>query len=238
LFPNGEDETPAWIQTVKASQGREQAKTLVCNDKEHLLFYVEMGCLEFDPCHSKTKSPGLPDYILIALDSPESELTKAVNVALTSKEIFDGLQLPSFIKTDGMSGLHMYIPLDSKSEFEASRNAAAYICKLIALKIPDLVALKGADDHVYGKVTLDFSLNEDGKSVVAPYSLVPGQLATVATPLLWEEVTEGLRVEDFNHETIFKRLKEVGDPFDPLFRKKVNADNLSERLEENYAFLF
>jgi len=38
-------------------------------------------------------------------------------------------------------------------------------------------------------------------------------------------------------EEIFKRLKQEGDPFKTLFKKKVNADSLLDRLEENYAFL-
>jgi bifunctional non-homologous end joining protein LigD len=107
---------------------------------------------------------------------------------------------------------------------------------MIRLKIPDLVALKGLD-HGYTKVSLDFSTNEVEKGVIAPYSLV-APTGTVSTPLLWEEVNEELKPEAFNHETIFKRLKQEGDPFEALLRKKVNADALLERLEENYSFLF
>ena len=136
------------------------------------------------------------------------------------------------------SGLHIYVPLDSKSKFETSKAVAEYICKLIRLKIPDLVTMEGSDDHSYGKVSLSYQVNEDGKSVVAPYSLVSGESATVATPLLWEEVKEDLQLEHFNHETIFKRLKQIGDPFETLFKKKVNADTLLERMEDNYSFLF
>ena len=144
--------------------------------------------------------------------------------------------MPSFVKTDGVSGLHIYIPLDSKSDFEVARNAAGYLCKLIRLKIPDLVAIKGSEGPTYGKVTLDYSANEAGRGVVAPYSLV-AQSGNVATPVLWDEVVEGTKMEAFNHETIFKRLKEEGDAFGGLSRKKVNAEVLLERLEEHYSFL-
>ena len=107
---------------------------------------------------------------------------------------------------------------------------------MIRLKIPDLVALKGLDQG-YTKVSLDFSINEAEKGVIAPYSLV-AQTGNVAAPLLWEEVNEGLKLEAFNHSSIFKRLKDEGDPFEALLRKKMNADALLERLEENYSFLF
>jgi bifunctional non-homologous end joining protein LigD len=233
LSQKSAEEIPEWIRT--ATVRNEQL--LLCNDREHLLFYVQIGCLEFNACHSRFKSVDSPDYVIVAIESPVYELAKAIDVALAAKEIFRGLQLPSFVKTDGTSGLHIYIPLDSKSKFGVGNRFAEYLCKLIRLKIPDLVALKGSEDHAYGKVTLDYSVNEPAKGVVAPYSLV-GQSANVATPLLWEEVKEGMKVEAFNRETIFKRLQENGDPFDGLFRKKVNADTLLERLEANYSFLF
>ncbi len=231
-------EVPDWIQTATSSKNKEKERLPLCNDKTHLLFYAEIGCVEFNCNHSRAKSLDLPDYIVIKIESPEEGLGKAIDVALTAKEILSGLQLPSFVKSYGHSGLHIYIPLDSKSEFETSKAVAEYICKLIHLKIPDLVTLEGFDDHSYGKVALDYLVNEQAKSVVAPYSFLGGESPTVATPLLWEEVKKGLRLEDLNHETIFKRLKQIGDPFEVLFKKKVNAEAVLERMKGNYSFLF
>lgn len=233
LFQKKDDDLPNWIRHNK----KQKEQTLLCNDREHLLFFVDRDCLEFDPCHAKIKSIESPDYLVIAIDSPASEPSKAVGVALRAKEILDGLQLPSFVKTDGVSGLHLYVPLDGKSTFEASSSVAEYLCKLIRLKIPDLVSITGVNEYVYGKVSLDYALNAEGKSAVAPYSLLPGQAATVAAPLSWEEVTDGLRIEDFNYATIFDRLKAVGDVFKSFYKKKVNAEEVLERLEEGYSFL-
>jgi DNA ligase D-like protein (predicted polymerase) len=237
LFRDDEDSVPEWLQTRNAKKGEEH-DSLVVNDKEHLLLYVERGALEFHPCHSRTKPSGYPDYIIITIDSPESDIAKAVHVALEAKKIFNGLKLPSFVKTDGLSGLHVYIPLDSKTNFLQSRDSAMFICKLISLKIPDMVTMAGSDGNSYGKVSLDYSLNEEGQTIIAPYSLVAGESVTVATPLLWEEVNDSLRQDAFNPESIFKRLKQVGDPFENLFKKKVNAAELVQMLEQNYGFLF
>lgn len=238
LFAEDEDQVPDWIRPKLISENKNQKQMLLCNEKEQLLFYVETGCLEFRPCFSKTRSLRSPDYIVVAIDSPDYESIKAIEVAQRTKEILDGLKLPSFVKTDGKSGLHVYIPLDSKSQFQVSMEAAAYICKLAHLKMPDLVALNGSEESGYGKVSVDYSLNEQSKSAVAPYSLVAGESPAVATPLLWEELEKELRPEEFNHESIFKRLKRIGDPFESFFRKKVNADDLLDRLKENYDFLF
>lgn len=232
------DELPDWLQTAQVTEGKARKHLLLCNNKEHLLFYAETGCLQFNPCHARAKSFDSPDYIVMVIDPSDGTFGKAVDIALIAKEILTGLQLPSFIKTDGLSGLHIYIPLDPKSDFQTCRAAGEYIGKLIRLKVPDLVALNGSDDSSYGKVLLDFTTNEKDGNVVAPYSLVPGEMATVAAPLLWEEMNESLRVEDFTYATIFKRLDKGDDPFEDLFKKKINAGTLLERLEANYSFLF
>ena len=176
LFNEDTEQLPDWIQSTMVSKGKEKKKMLLCNDKEHLLFYVEMGCVEFCPYHSRTKSIDSPDYIVLALDSPDAELEKATDVISAVSVVLKGLQLPSFLKTDGMSGLHVYIPLDSKSTFDTTRKVAEYIAKLIALKMPDRISLNGTDDYVYGRVSLDPSINRKGASVVAPYSLVASEV--------------------------------------------------------------
>lgn len=206
-------ESPSWFKDV-------------VKDKEHLLFYIENGGVEYDIISSQ-------DYSIITIDSG-SEFIKAINVAQVAKEIFDGLKLPSFLKTDGVSGLHVYIPLDGKSEMESSKTFAEYLCKLVRLKAPHLVALANSDDHTFGKVTLHYSSDY----VVAPYSLVVNTPALVAAPLSWDELSEELKPEDFNYETIFARLKKAGDPMEGFMKKKVNADEMVERMEENYSFLF
>lgn len=236
LFERHADAIPDWTRTTTKDKARKQS--LLCNDHEHLLLNVELGALQFNAANAKRKSPDSPDYIIVVIDSPEHELTKAIDVATVAHEILTGLQLPSVIKTQGISCLQVYIPLDSKSSFKTAHAVAEYICKLIRLKIPDLVTLEGTgDEYTYGKVSLNYQLNEEGKNVTVPYSIVPGESPTVAAPLLWDEVNHELHGENFAPETIFKRLKEVGDPFETLSRKKQNAETLLKRLQENYSFL-
>jgi bifunctional non-homologous end joining protein LigD len=237
FFSGDESQVPDWIRPKVISVDKDQKQMLLCMEREQLLFYVESGCLEFRPCHSRTKSLNSPDYMVIAIDSPDFESKKAIEAAFGTKEILDGLQLPSFVKTDGKSGLHVYVPLDAKNKFQTSRESAAYICKLARLKMPKLVAVKGSEKSEYGKVSLDYSLNEENQSLVSPYSLVAGESPVVATPLLWDEVKEDLRLDQFNHQTIFKRLKRDGDPFELFYKKKVNSDDLLDRLKLNYDFL-
>jgi len=229
-------ELPDWIQSSKDSAPRDEV--LYCNDREHLLWYVEIDAVEFKCGHSRKKLAEHPDYIIIEIESPDIEPGKAIDVALAGNEIFSGLRLPALIKSDGQSGLHVYIPLDSKSSFETSEAVAEYICKLIRVKVPDLVTMEGSDDNSYGKVSLRYMVNKQDKKIVTPYSLVVGESPTIAAPLRWDEVVESLQLLDLNQQTIFKRLKQLGDPLDAIFKKKVNADEVLQKMEDNYSFLF
>lgn len=231
-------QTEDWIQTSTISRSKTKKELVLCNDRDHLLLYVERGCLEFDPGNSRIKSLDSPDYVVISLDGDETELSKTIDVAAALGTILDGLKVPSFVKTDGRTALQIYLPLDSKGDFETSRKLAKFICKLVKIKVAGLIAFQGEEQDAYGKVMLDYSFNDEGEGIIAPYSLIGGDAATVATPLLWDEIKEGLRPEEFNNETVLKRLKKSGDPFEFLFRKKLNADELLSRLEENYSFLF
>lgn len=231
-------EIPEWLERPPGTKGKPAPDVLLCNDKEHLLFYVEAGSLSFNVTSSRIKSIGLPDYIIIGIESPDAAIAKAAHAAVAVKEILSGLKLPSFIKADGLSALHVYVPLETNSDFETARAIGEYICKLVRLKLPDLVLFKGMENYNYGKVSLDYQINEEWKFSIAPYSLVSGEAPTVATPLLWEEINKDVRAEGFNHETILKRLSQTGDPFESLFKKRVNANETLLRLHQNYSFLF
>jgi DNA ligase D-like protein (predicted polymerase) len=237
LFADEPENIPGWLHPRTLKKGSEN-DALIIDEKEKLLLAVERGALEFYPELAKLKQVGSPDYFVITIDSPESDIAKAVHVALEAKVILDGLKLPSLIKTDGMSGFHVYVPLEAKASYQHSRDAAKYVCRLISLKLPNLVAIVGSDENSYGKVAIDYTLNEEKQTLVAPYSLVAGETVNIATPLLWDEVNEGLDPASFSIESIFKRLKKNGDPFENLSRKKINAAGLVQSLADNYAFLF
>ena len=234
LFEDNFDDMPAWIQTSAGTKKEDGNRLLLCNDKEHLLFYVQKGCLEFLACHSTTKRFAYPDYSVIAIASPDSGLEKARDVALAARDILTGLKLPSFIKADGISGFHIYIPLDAASGYKASQETAEHICKLLKLKLNDRVTLK---ESVYGKPSVDHLTNEQGNGIIAPYSLVAGPSPTVATPLTWNDVEKGV-AEALEYKSVTRMIREAGDPFKAFFKRKVNARDLVESLDDNYGFLF
>ncbi len=52
-----------------------------------------------------------------------------------------------------------------------------------------------------------------GKTLPVPYTARKRSSGTVSTPLFWEEVRQGLTLEDFTIFTVPERLRQKGCPF-------------------------
>lgn len=70
------------------------------------------------------------------------------------------------------------------------------------------------------RLYIDYVQHARGKTLIAPYSPRGNRQAAVAAPLFWDEVNDGLKMEDFRITTILKRIKEKGDPFRNYFEAK------------------
>lgn len=226
-------EMPAWVQK-RTTNGTDEL--IACKDKEHLFFFLERGCLEFTTSLTKLKAPDHPDFAVLAIDS--TDLTRTVDTVLAIQEVMNGLGLPAYLKTDGHTGFHMYIPLDGSDDFDSSYQLTEFVARLVRLKIPELVTLNTDGELTYGKVVLNYHLNTADEAIVAPYSLVPGTRPLVATPIEWEELSRDFSLDDLTIDTVVKRLAKSSDPFEKFSRKTINAKKTLQQLEERYSFLF
>src|SRR5690606_32584181 len=116
------------------------------------------------------------------------------------------LKVPSCCKTSGSTGLHIYIPLGARYNYEQSQLFA----KWVAAKVSDELAftsIERSTDKRKGKVYIDYLQNRPAATLAAPYSLRPKPGATVSMPLHWDEMKSGLRMQDFTIENAFERVK-------------------------------
>src|SRR6185436_12386155 len=72
----------------------------------------------------------------------------------------------------------------------------------------------------YGRVLVDYNQNAWGRTLASIYSIRPTPVASVSTPVTWEEVEQGVRIEDFRIDNELERLEEVGDLWKPVVGKK------------------
>jgi bifunctional non-homologous end joining protein LigD len=227
------DTAPDWAETEKvySESNNKDINYFVCSDKASLLYMVNLGCIEINPWFSRVNSVDYPDYTVIDLDPEEIGFEKVIETALAVKETLDEAKAKSYCKTSGATGLHIYVPLKAKYNYEISKEFAHVIAKIVNNKLPDITSLERSPSKRKKKVYLDYLQNRPGQTLAAPYSIRPRAGATVATPLEWSEVKQGLHPGHFNIKTIFDRIEEKGDIFKPVLGKGISIEKCMKELE-------
>lgn len=234
-FPNGIDgqsfyqkdvtgKVPDWIDTYlyHAGDSDEDKHFLLGNNKATLLYMASLGCIEINPWNSTIKKPDHPTWCVLDLDPDKQSFNQVVEVALETKNVLDEMNVPSYCKTSGSTGLHIYIPLGAKYTYEQSKEFARIIVTLVNRRLPKFTSLERAVKDRKGKMYLDFLQNRAGATVASPYSVRPKPGATVSMPLMWEEVKKGLKLKDFTIFNAMERIKAVGDIFQPVLAKGID----------------
>lgn len=223
---------PEWIETFPHhSEGDDEDKEfLVATDEASLLYMASLGCIEIHPWHSKRETPDNPDWCVIDLDPDKQSFNQVVQAALTTKEVLDLLDLPSYCKTSGSIGLHIYIPFGAKYTYEQSKEFARSLVKIVQSALPKFTTLERTVSDRKGKMYLDFLQNRAQATIAAPYSLRPKPGATVSMPLHWEEVKPGLQMKDFTIHNAMDRIRYEGDLFKPVIGKGIDLAKAFEKM--------
>jgi bifunctional non-homologous end joining protein LigD len=225
---------PAWLPvvTVKDTEG-EDLDVYVCNDRDQLVYYANLACIDQNPWMSRVDSLDEPDFMLLDLDPQDCSYDMVVEAAHVLKRYLDKLGLQGCPKTSGASGLHIYVPLGPGHSYEQTRTMAQILARLAASERPDLFTLpRAVEKRETGKVYMDHPQNRRGSTIAAPYVLRPEPEASVATPLEWSEVKRGLRPSQFTLSNIFKRLEKKGDIFAPVLHLKQSLQASMPLLED------
>lgn len=224
---------PGWITTFPYHSGRDghDKNFLVCTDEASLLFIASMGCIEMNPWQSRIQSPDNPDWCIIDLDPDKNTFDQVIEAANVTKKVLDALKVPGFCKTSGSTGLHIYIPLGAKYNYEDSKEFGRAIVKLVHSQIPEYTSIERQISKRKGKMYLDFLQNRPQATVAAAYSLRPKPDAPVSTPLHWEEVKKGLRIRNFTILNATGRLKEQGDIFKGVMDDGIDLESTYKKID-------
>ncbi|MDX1644927.1 MAG: non-homologous end-joining DNA ligase, partial [Thermoanaerobaculia bacterium] len=205
---NAPEFAPEWIrtETVWSEEGDKETEYLVCDSREALLYVVNLGTIPLHVWSSRIGSLGRPDWCILDLDPKEAPFEHVVDVARAIHALCRRIELPSFPKTSGGSGLHILLPLGGQLTHEQSRQLAELIARIIVQQLPDIATVARAVSARDDKVYLDYVQNGYGKLLVAPYSVRPYPGAKVSTPLSWSEVTRRLDPAHFTLVSLPERL--------------------------------
>jgi bifunctional non-homologous end joining protein LigD len=226
--------SPPWIKTKKvySESNDKYIDYLLCNDKATLIYMANLGCIEINPWNSTVKNPENPDWVVIDLDPEKIDFKQVVKTAVEVKRLMDELETECYCKTSGATGLHIYIPLAARYDYDTVKNFAHLVAHTINVRLPGITSIERMPAKRQHKVYVDFLQNRRGQTLAAPYSARPKPGATVSTPLEWKEVNDKLSPADFTIKNILKRIEKKGDLWKPVIGKGVNLNKILKKISD------
>ena len=214
---------PDWIEIchIEHSSGNVINFPMI-QDMAALLWVINLGCIDLNQWYARCDDVDRPDYLHFDLDPvPGATFEKVSETALLLKEALDGLKMPSYAKTTGSKGIHIYVPIQRGPTQKQVWTFAKELSHAIASQAPKLVtAVYIVSKRPKGRVLVDYNQNAWGRTLASIYSVRPRPEATVSTPITWAELKRGVKIEDFTMKNVPARLKKVGDLWQPLLDKK------------------
>ena len=191
-------------------------------DHASLMWVINLGCIDLNQWYARCDDVDRPDYLHFDLDPvPGASFEKVVEAALLLKTALDSLKMPSYAKTTGSKGIHIYIPIQRGPTQKQVWMFAKEFSQAVVSQMPELLtAVYQVSKRPKGRVLVDYNQNAWGRTLASIYSVRPTELATVSTPVKWQELEKGIRIEQFKIGNIPARLRKVGDLWKPLLAKR------------------
>ncbi len=226
------DTPPDWVQkaAIFSESNQKKIKYLVCNSKDTLLYMAQLGCIEINPWNSRVGSLNKPDWLVMDLDPEAIGFDKVVQAAKIVHEICETLDIPSYPKTSGKTGIHIFIPMAAKYTYNQSKQFGEILANLVHERLPDFTSVVRLPQKRQHKVYVDFLQNREGQTLAAPYSVRPTPQASVSTPIHWDEVNTKLDPAKFTIKNTQKRLNRVGDLWKPVLGKGIDIKMTLEKI--------
>lgn len=245
-FPNGieeqsfyqkdaSDNIPDWVKTteVYSESNDKYIDYIYCNDKATLAYLNNLGCIDLNPWNSALPDLEHPDYLVLDLDpSKKNTFDDVIETALQVNEVLNSIKIKGYCKTSGSTGIHIYIPMGAKYDFDQVKDFAHILMKQVNEQLPEITTLeRSLQKRNDKKIYLDYLQNRTGQTLASAYSLRPKEGASVSMPLEWDELKPGLKPTDFTIENTLERIKEKGDLFKPVLGKGIDMMKALELLQ-------
>ena len=187
-------------------------------DLPALLWMVNLGCIDLHPWYGRCDDWDRPDFLHFDLDPVEgADFRSICEVALHVRDMLDALRMPSYPKTTGSRGIHVYVPIRRGPVQKEVWGVAKALAFDLAARFPKIITAEyRVAKRPQGRVLVDYNQNAWGRTLASIYSVRPTSTATVSTPISWEEVQQGVTIEEFRLENVRARLNERGDLWKPL----------------------
>jgi len=214
---------PSWIETCAITHSSGNVIHFpVIQDLAALLWVINLGCIDLNPWYARTDDVDRPDFLHFDLDPVEgATFDKVLATALAVRDALAELDMPSYPKTTGSKGIHVYVPIQRGPVQKDVWSLAKALAFALAQRHPKLVTAEyQIAKRPKGHVLVDYNQNAWGRTLASIYSLRPRPRASASAPVTWDEVERGVKIEDFRIDNLPARVAELGDLWAPVLAKK------------------
>jgi bifunctional non-homologous end joining protein LigD len=218
---------PAWIETCSIEHSSGNVIDFpVIQDRAALLWVINLGCIDLNQWYARSDDVERPDYLHFDLDpGVGAPFDRVLETALVVREALDALGMPSLVKTTGSKGLHVYVPIVRGPMQKQVWTFAKALARELASRHPAIITAEyRVARRPSGRVLVDYNQNAWGRTLASIYSVRPRPEATVSTPITWQQVQRGVRIEDFTLRNVPARVAKLGDLWKPLLQARGRFD--------------
>src|SRR3989440_5130357 len=218
---------PPWIELCSIHHGSGNVIDFpIIQDVPALLWVVNLGCIDLNQWYARCDDVDRPDYLHFDLDPvPDATFDRVRETALLVRETLDSLKMPSYAKTTGSKGIHIYVPIVRGPTQKQVWTIAKEIAQVLASANSRLITAEyKIAKRPKGRVLVDYNQNAWGRTLASVYSVRPTPKATVSTPVTWKEIERGIAIDLFRIDNVRRRIQKLGDLWAPLLSKQKRFD--------------
>jgi bifunctional non-homologous end joining protein LigD len=213
---------PEWIEICDIPHEAGNVNFPIVQDLPSLLWIINLGCIDLNPWYARCDDTDRPDFLHFDLDpGPGADFPQVREVALRVRDMLAALRMPSYPKTTGSKGIHVYVPIVRGPLQKEVWGVAKAVAIELESRHPQLITAEYRKvNRPHGRVLVDYNQNAWGRTLASIYSVRPTPRAAVSAPVTWDEVEEGVAIDDFRVDNIVERLESIGDLWKPVLGKK------------------
>ena len=203
---------PEWLETCTVSFPSGRSATELCPvDVAHILWAVNMNCLDLNPWPVRRHDVDHPDELRVDLDpQPGVPWDEVRQVALLVHEVLTEYGYVGYPKTSGSRGMHINVRVQPSFGFLEVRRAALALAREVERRSAGLATTKWWKEERGDCVFIDYNQNARDRTVASVYSVRANAEARVSAPLLWSEVAD-VEPSDLTIATVPARYAAMGD---------------------------
>ena len=175
--------------TVTFPSGR-TADALKVTHPSAIAWAAQMGTVTLHPWQVRCPDTEHPDELRIDLDpQPGTAFKEASAIAVdVLKPLLDELGLVGYPKTSGGRGVHVFVRIKPDWDFVAVRRAGIALAREVERRAPDAVTTSWWKEERGERLFIDYNQNARDRTFASAYSARRTEIATVSTPLTWDEL--------------------------------------------------